>query len=161
MLLDGFADAAEDDSLLAELLLEGGLHRHGVHDGVDGGAAEREPLFEGYAELVEGLLELGVYLVVLGLLGERVGIVGDGLVVYLRQMHVAPRGLGLGEPVAECLQAEVEQPLGLSLLLRDKAHHILVESLIDNICMHIGGKPELVLLVGHLSYKLIFLFVCH
>ena len=28
MLLDGLADAAEDDALLAQLVLEGGLHRH-------------------------------------------------------------------------------------------------------------------------------------
>ena len=36
MLLDGFSNAAEDDTLLAQFLLEGGLYADRVHDGVNG-----------------------------------------------------------------------------------------------------------------------------
>ena len=35
MFLDSLADAAEDNTLLSQFLLEGSLHADGVHDGVD------------------------------------------------------------------------------------------------------------------------------
>ena len=50
MLLDGFADGAEDDAFLAQLLLEGRLHTNRVHDGVHSRiAAQRQALFQGNA----------------------------------------------------------------------------------------------------------------
>ena len=65
MALYGVADGAEDDAFLGEVLLEGGLHRHGVHNGVDGDTAQCEALFEWYAELVKRFHQLGVYLLLL------------------------------------------------------------------------------------------------
>ena len=48
MLLDGLTDGAEDDALLAEFLLEGGLHAHGIHDGIHGSiSTQGQPLFKG------------------------------------------------------------------------------------------------------------------
>ena len=118
MLFDGLADRAEDDAFLAQLLLEGGLHRHRVHDGVDGGVAtQRQTLLQGNAQLVEGLLQFGVYLsVARRFLGHRVGIIGNFLIVDRRHMHVSPLRLGLLFPVAERLQSELEHPLGLAFL---------------------------------------------
>ena len=61
MLLHRLADAAEDNPLFGEHLLEGGLHRHRVHDGIHCRvSAQGESLFEWYAGLVEGLRQLGV-----------------------------------------------------------------------------------------------------
>ena len=41
MVLYGIADGAEYHALLGEVLLEGGLHGHGVHDGVHRHTAQR------------------------------------------------------------------------------------------------------------------------
>ena len=149
---------AEYDALLGQLLLEGGLHRHRVHYGVDRRSAQRQPLFQRNAQLVEGLHQFGVNLLLLrlGLLGQRVGIVRYGLVVNLRQMHVSPRGLLHREPVAESLQAEVEHPFRLALLGRNEPHDVLVQSSVDYLCVYVGGEAELVFLFGHAAHKLVF-----
>ena len=149
MLLHGLADRAEDDALLGQFFLEGGLHRHRVHDGVDGCAAQGKPFLQGYSQLVEGLLHLGVYLPVLGLTRCWVGVVGDGLVVDVGQMQMSPiRSLHL-LPVGEGLQSEVEQPLGLSLFLGDEMYYLLIEAFVYDLGVYVGGEAELILLFGH------------
>ena len=75
MLLHRLADTAEDDALLTEFLLEGSLHRHRVHDGIYGGTAQCQALLQRNTELIECLLQLWVYLLVLWLLCQRIGIV--------------------------------------------------------------------------------------
>ena len=157
VLLHRLADGAEDDALLGQFLLEGGLHRHGVHDGIDGRPAQGQTLLQGYAKLVEHLLQLRVHLLVGRLLGQRVGVVGDALVVHLRHMDVPPAGLLHRLPVVEGLQPEVEEPLGLALLLGDESHDILVETLVDDFRRHVGGEAELVFLLGHLPDELVLL----
>ena len=79
--------------------------------------------FEGDAQLVEGLHEFRVNLLVplLTLLAGGVGVVRYGLIVDGRQVDVRPVGLLQGEPVAVGLEAEVEEPFGLALLGRDEA----------------------------------------
>ena len=98
---------------------------------------------------------------ILGLLGHWVGIVGYGLIVYLWHMYMSPCGLLEREPVAEGPEPEVEQPLRFAFLLRDEAYHLLVEALVNNVCLHIGGEAEFVLLVGYLLDKLVLFFFCH
>ena len=75
MLLHSLTNTAEDDALLTEFLLEGSLHRHRVHDGIHGGAAQSQTLLQRNTELVECLLQLRINLLVLRLLCQRVGIV--------------------------------------------------------------------------------------
>ena len=75
MLLDSLADTTKDNALLTELVLESSLHRYGVHDGIHGSAAQCQALLQRNAQLVEGLLQLRVYLLVLWLLRQRVGVV--------------------------------------------------------------------------------------
>ena len=157
VLLDGVTYRGEDHSLLGELLLERGLHRHRVHDGVHGGAAKRQTLLERYAELVECLHQLGVYLLVLGLLGQRVGIIGYGLVVHRRHVDVAPLRLLERLPVVVCRQSEFEHPLRLALLPGNEPYDVLVESFLDDVRMHISGEAELVFLLRHLLDELIVL----
>ena len=70
-------------------------------------------------------------------------------------MHMAPCGLRLLLPVAEGLQAEVEHPLGLTLLLGDEADDILVQSYGYDFGMYVGGEAELVFLFGDLTYECI------
>ena len=163
MLLDGVADGAEDDALLAELLLEGGLDAHGIHDGVDGGvAAEGQALFEGDAKLIEGLFDLGVdgsgisgHSGITRFLGSRVSIIADGLIVDGRHVDMGPFGLGLLLPIAEGLQPELEHPLGFALLGGDETDHVFIQALFYDFGMYVGGKAELVFLLGDATHKLI------
>ena len=60
---------------------------------------------------------------------------------------------------SERLQSELQHPLGLVLLGRDEPHHILVESLLDYLGLHVGSEAELILLLRHLSYE--FITVVH
>ena len=169
VLLDGVTDTTEDDALLAQLLLEGCLHAHRVHDGIHGGvAAQRQPLLQGDAQLVESLYELGVYRAPLGgrkggFFLQRIRIVADGLIVHLWHMNVAPGGLLLLAPVAEGTQAEVEHPLWLAFLLRDEAHHVLVQPLVDDLGADVGGEAKLVFLLRYAAHQLIvvLLFLLH
>ena len=66
-------------------------------------------------------------------------------------------------PVIVGLQTKFEHPVWLSLLLRDQAHNILVETLFYDFSMHIRGKTILVFLVYHILDNLIlfFLYFCH
>ena len=163
MVLYGVADGAENYSFLCEFLLEGGLHRHRVHNGIHRHAAERQSFFERYAELVECLHELRVYLLLLILLlCQRVGIIRDCLVVDLRQVHMSPCGLLERLPVAERLKAELEHPVGLALLLRDQSHNILVETFLYDVGVHVCGEAIFIFLLRHLSHKGIFcIFIFH
>ena len=75
---------------------------------------------------------------------------------------MSPRGLRHRLPVAEGLQAELEHPVGLALLLRDEAHHLLVKTFFNDVGMHVGGKAVFIFLFGHLAYIGIFyLFLFH
>ena len=163
VILYGIAYGTEYYSLLGELLLERGLHRHRVHDGIHCHAAQGQTLLEWYAELVKRLHQLGVYVLLVGtVLGQRVGIVGNGLIVYLRQVDVSPRRLLERLPVAQGLQPELKHPLRLTLLLRDEAHDILVESSLYDVRMHVGGEAVLIFLVGHLAHVcVLYVFIFH
>ena len=59
MLLYCLTDTAEDDTLLTEFLLEGSLHRHRVHDGIHGGAAQSQTLLQRNTEEAVGLIVNG------------------------------------------------------------------------------------------------------
>ena len=161
MFLDGLADRAEDDSFLCQLLLEGCLYRHGVHDGINCRAAQCEPLLQRNPQLVEGLCQLRIHLLVLGFLCQGVGIIGDVLQVQLGQMQMSPCRDGQRLPVVESLQTKIEEPLRLPFLLRNEPDNLLVQSFRDDLCMYIGCKAELVLLLCDLLYKFIILVFIH
>ena len=71
---------------------------------------------------------------------------------------MAPFGLFLLLPVAECLEAEVEHPFGLALLSRDEPNDVLVQPFLYYLSMYVGGEAELVFLFGHLADKFILIF---
>ena len=68
-----------------------------------------------------------------------------------------PSGLHLCEPIAVSLQTELQQPVGLALLLRDEANHVFVQTLFDDFSVYVGGEAKLVLLLSHTAYKLVLL----
>ena len=160
MLLDGLADRAEDDTLLTQFLLEGGLHTDGVHNGIDGGIATQcQTLLKRNTQLIEGLFQFRVNLTVaLRLLSQRIGIIGNGLIVDRGYMHMAPCRLLLLLPIAKCLQTEVEHPFRLTFLLGDKSDNVLIQSYRYNLCMYISREAELILLFGYLTHILILVF---
>ena len=163
MFLDGLTNTAENNALLSKLLLESCLHRHGVHDGVYCGSTQSQALLQRNAKLVECLLQLRVYLLVLRLLSQWVGIVRYLLIVDRWHMYMSPLWFPKCLPVMVGFQTKFEHPFGLSFLLRDKAHNILVESFLYDFSMHVGGKAILIFLVYHVLDNLIlfFLFLSH
>ena len=75
---------------------------------------------------------------------------------------MSPCGLFECLPVAERLQSELEHPFRLSLLLGDESHNVLVESLLYDVGMHVGGEAVFVFLLSHLAHKGIFcIFIFH
>ena len=78
-------------------------------------------------------------------------------------MNVSPLWLLERLPVIVGFQTKFEHPVWLSLLLRDQAHNILVETLFYDFSMYIGGKAEFIFLLSHLLDKLILFlfFLCH
>ena len=165
MLLYGLAYRAEDNALLAQLVLESCLHGDGVHDGIDSRvAAQGEPFLKGNTQLVESLFQLRVdgWRTVVAFLGlllcQRVGIVGYVLIVDGRQMEVSPGGSRLLLPIAEGLEAKLKHPFRLVLLCRNEPHDIFVDTFLYNIRLHIGGEAIFIFLLRHLAYKLIAFF---
>ena len=137
--LDGFADRAEDDTLFAELLLEGGLDGDGIHDGIDSCiATQRQTFLERDTEFVEGLFQFRVDgAVTLRFLHRRIGIVADGLIVDRWHVNMSPCRLLLLLPVAKSPQAEVQHPLRLTLFGRDEPNDLLVQSLLNHLGIYV------------------------
>ena len=119
MVLNGIAYRAEDDALFSQFLLECGFYRHRVHDSIHSHSAKCKSLFEWNAEFVECLHQFRVYFLILllFLLCERVGIIGNGLIVNRGHIDVSPFRFLHFCPMAECFQTELEHPFRLSFLL--------------------------------------------
>ena len=147
----GLAEAAEDDSLGGELLFVGGGDAHGVEDHVHGHARQGRLLVDGYAQLFKGAFQLRVHLVHGGVLGDLLlggAVVDDALEVGPGVSHIGPVGLRQGQPVAVGLQAEVEQPLGFTLLGRDEPDRVLVQSGRSAVRFDVRHEAVLVFLAG-------------
>ena len=74
-------------------------------------------------------------------------------------MHVAPCGHGQRLPIAERLEAEIEQPFRLTFLMRDQTHDVLIEAARYDVGLHIGREAVFILLVGDLLDKRVLLLV--
>lgn len=162
--MHGFADGTEYDAALRKFFLKGGLHGHRVHHGIHRRTAQCQTFLQRDSEFIEGFHQLGVYLIqrfrpVLLHAFRRVGIVGNGLVIYLRHLQVRPRRLFLRLPITESLQTELKQPFRLFLFGRNETHHILVQATLYDFGLHVGTETVLIFLMRHLTDKLVFPFV--
>ena len=128
----------------------GGLDAHRVHHGIHGHAAEMLLLFKRDAQFVECLDKLRVYLVHAFLLLRRLGrgIITYGLEINLRNGEMSPVRHGQGEPVSVSLQTEVKQPIRLSLLARNKAYDILVQTCRYYFRIYVRCKTVLIFSFG-------------
>ena len=149
MVAQRLRNRAEDDALLGKRLLESGLHRDGVHHGIDRHARQRHLLLERNAQLVERALEFGVDLVHRAelLAGLRRRIVDDILKVDLRDRQMRPRRGFERQPVPVGRHAALGHPRRLALLCGDQAHDLLRESLADGLGLDLRGEAVLVLLL--------------
>ena len=99
-------------------------------------------------ELLVGGEQFGIHLVealraVLEVFRRRV--VGDGLVIDLRVVHVGPlRGLH-ATPLAIGREAPFEQPLRLVLLCRNETDDVLVETRRERVRLDLGDESRRVL----------------
>ena len=57
--------------------------------------------------------------------------------------------------MSESLQAELQQPLGLTFLLGDEPDDVFVESCRNDFRMYVGSEAELVFLFGNAAHQLI------
>src|SRR5262249_1514009 len=100
---DGLRERTENDAELFELVLEGRGDRYAVYDGIDRNAGQPLLLLQRNSQLIEGLAYFRVDLIQTlrrGALSLGTGVVADGLVVDLWEVHVLPGRLLHGQPVA-------------------------------------------------------------
>jgi hypothetical protein len=149
----GLAEAAEDDAHLGELLLVGGGDADAIEDHVHGHARESLLFVDGDAELLEGADQLRVHLVhtlVLGHLGLGGRVVDDLLELRLLVVDVGPGGFRHGQPVAVGLEAELQEPLGLTFLGADEADGVLGQPRRRAIGLDVRHEAVFVFLTGDL-----------
>ena len=73
-------------------------------------------------------------------------------------MHVPPRGLLQGLPVAEGFEPKIEQPFRFAFLLGDEADNVFVQTFVDDFGLHVGGKAVFVFLLGGFAHEFVFFF---
>ena len=153
---------AEDDAFLGQCLLEGGLHRNGVHHGIDRHARKGHLLLERNAQLVERAPQFGIDLVhrpeLLPGLGGR--IIDDVLEVDLRNRQVRPRRRLQRQPVAVGRHTALGHPLRFALLGRNQAHDLFGQSLADGLGLDVRRKSVFIFLLPNAFEKLLFVR-CH
>ena len=151
MLTYSFTDGTENDSFLHQRFLERSLHRYRVHHSIYGHATQCHLFFQGNTQLIEGFYQLRVYLVhtlrSIFLLRQRIGIVGNSLIIYLRNTEMCPCRHLHRQPVTICFQTELQQPFRLVLLRRDQPYNIFIQPTLNDFRMHVGGEAVLVLLL--------------
>ena len=136
-----------------EPLLEGRGHRDAVEDRIHRDAGQSRPLVQWHAEFGVGLQQLRIHFLQAlraVLLGLRRGVVRDRLVVDRRVAGVRPVRLRQGEPVAQGLQAPLQQEVRLTLLARNQPHDVLVQARGDGLGLDVRDKAVLVLAADQL-----------
>ena len=157
-----FAETAEDDALLLERRLKGGLHAHAVEHHIHSHAHQTLLFFQRDAQLLEGLHQFGIGLVQaveLRLLLGRAVVVAV-LVVDLGVVHMRPVRLLHLQPQAVGLQPPLQHPLGLVLLRADEADDVLVQPLRGLLALDVRDEAVGVLLLGDLAEDIVGV-LCH
>ncbi len=151
MLTYGFTDGTENNSFLHQRFLKRSFHRYGVHHGIHCHATQRHLFFQGDTQLIEGFYQLWVYFIHalrrVFLLRQRISIVGNSLIIYLRNTEMCPCRHLHRQPVTICFQTELQQPFRLVLLRRDQPYNIFIQPTLNDFRMYIGGEAVLVLLL--------------
>ena len=144
----GFREGTEDDALLLQPLLEGGLDRHGVHHRIDRDSGQRHAFFERNAELFERFHQFGIDFLLLVFLFCGVGVVVNRLIVDVGQPHQRPIRAGEREPMAVSRETKLEKPLRLAFLVTDLADDVFVEPGFEQFGLDVGHETRFVFLFG-------------
>ena len=156
MLLNRLGDGAEDDAGLLQLVLEGGGDGDAVEHRIDshvaglGHAGQCFLLVQGNAQLLIGAQQFRIHLVqglgaVLQALGG--GVVGDGLEVDGRKMHMRPLRWRHLPPNTVGGEAPIRHPSRFPLSFRDVVHHGFVQAGREGVRLHFGGEAGAVFLI--------------
>jgi len=155
-------DWTEDNTLLRQLLLEGGLYRHRIEYRIDCYTCQDLLLLQRNTEFVECRFEFRVHLVHRSelLLLFRCCEVDNIVEINLRNIEMSPCRVLHRKPMAIRLQAEFEHPFRLLFLLRNKAYNLLVQTFRDKLGLDIGGKAVLVVRLLYRGFNIYF-FLFH
>ena len=156
----GFADGGEDDTFLLQFLFESGLHADGVHDGIDRHAGELHAFFKRNTEFVKSLHQFRVNFLLsfVTLLLRRVGVVGNRLIVYGREIHMSPRRRFERQPVTIGFEAKVQEPFRLSFFRGNEANDVLVQTFLNDFGVNVGREAVFIFFLGKKSRCFV---VCH
>jgi hypothetical protein len=136
-------ERAEDHTHLGELLAEGGAHGHRIEHRIHRHPGQACAFVQGHAQLFVGFEQLGVHLVqALGRVLERLGrrVVRQRLEVHRRHAQVRPVRWLHAAPALEGRQAPLQQKGGLTLLARDGADGVFVQSRRQAVGFDVGGE---------------------
>ena len=157
MLLHCLRKRAEYYPLVCQGLAESRRNRDRIKDGIHRHTRKRGPLVERDSEFLERGLELGIYLLRPVAVLLRCSIVYYILKIYLRDIEMRPCRHFHLLPSAESLQPELQKPFRFILLCRNQPDYILVQSLGNELLLHIRHEPVLIFLSG---YVLQYVFLC-
>ena len=157
MLFHCLGERAEDYPLVSQCFPGSSSNGNRIEYGIHRDACKSSPFIERNPELFECGFELRVNLLgpVAVLLGRR--IIDYILEINLRDIKMRPCGHLHFLPPAESFKPELQQPLGLVLLCRDQPDYILVQSLWNELLLHISDETMLILLA---RYILQYIFLC-
>ncbi len=162
MLLDGFRETAEYDSLFRQRSPEGCRHRDGIEDRVDcHDSGQRLAFPHRDAQFLECLLQFRVDLFRALRVLLRGSVVDNVLKINFRHIQMSPLGHLHPLPLSESVQPELQHPFRLFLETRDGAYDVLVQSLGYEVLPDLRDEALLVLLPGDLLNYLIFFLNVH
>ena len=91
----------------------------------------------------------------------RRGVIDNVLIINFGKVEVRPIGLFQGQPMAESLQAEVQQPLRFLFLPGNQADDVLIQAFRREIGFNVGHKAVFILLVCDFADDIFFRIRIH
>ena len=147
ILLYCLGNGAEDHAGFFQRFLEGGGYRNGIEDRINRYTGQLGPFVQGDSQFFIGAQQLRINVVqalghVFFFLGR--GVVGDGIVVHLREVHVGPFRLVHFQPATVGLQAPFQHELRLLLDLGQAADYVFVEAGLEGVGFNLGHESVFV-----------------
>ena len=145
-----FGEGTENHAGVRQFFLERGRHGNAVEYRIHGHPGQHFLLVQRDTQFLVGFQQFRVNLVqAFGAVrfGFWSGVIGNGLVVDGRVMHVRPFRFGHARPAPERIQAPFQQPFGFFLFGGYQCDNLFVEAGRDGIGIDLGNETVFVFLV--------------